>query len=551
MPDPAVVLRIGSNDAEAQARIRDTIKALDAMGKSVNEQSGMAQRAFRAEAQEAKRLLDTLKATTVQQEELGRVVQRTESRISAAATSMGRQYGAASRSIAMGIDQIARTGNVAGEGLKQVIATGAEMAFMFGVGGPIVGAIGISGMALFNFFQRSRKEIEETRKKAETELAALQNAGNISGITDRARAIEFGLPSEGPSAHAAGAFKGSLRDLRAELEQLNLEIVSQQGEKSAKELANMTARANELRGEIKKLEKDIADLMSAAQNVGNAPAERGMAPVVVAARSTAAAIEQARRNRLDFKNLNLRDGAPSELSTMKGSPVPLKSPDLAAIGADAMAKAENPFASMTISAADASERLTLVSMALGGINSALGEMGKEAESQFGRLTTISDVANATIWNVAEQGMQSLIRGGESTAKVLKKAAAEPIIAKLKMKGIEYAKESAGAFAQLNIPQGVALAAAAAGAFIGANKVAQLAGGGGGGGGGEGAGSGGGGGVNQRADGTGLGAQLGSREQTVRVEIVVVQKGPDGQETQRIMQKIQRLRDLEQPIRVVL
>ena len=547
MPDPAVVLRIGSNDAEAQARIRDTIKALDAMGKSVNEQSAMATRAFRTEAQEAQRLLNTVKATTAQHQELARVVQRTEQRIAQAATSTIRSYGGASRSIAMGIDQIARSGSLAGDGMKQLIAQGSEVAFMFGAAGPIVGAIGIAGLAVFNFFQRSRREIEETRKKAQAELAALQNAGDVTGLTDRARTIEFGLPAAGPSAHAPEAFKGSLRDLRGELAQLNLDIVSQQGEKSAKELAKMTARAGELRREIKKLEQDIADLMTTTLNIADAPAVRGLPAIVTTATSPVAAARDAERRRREM----LGELGKAEPGAMRGGAAVLKGGP--AIGVTE----EDPFARMTVSAVDASQRLVLVGAALGGINSALADMGAEAEAQFGKLTTVGDVAQAALENAANAGIQSLIRGHESTAKVLKRAAAEPIVAKLKMKGIEYAKESAGAFAELNIPMGIALAAASAGAFVGAAKVAQIGGGGGGGGGdgGDGGGGGGGSSVNQRG-GVGLGAQLGagggaSGSQMVKVEIVVVQKAPDGREVARIRQNIQRLEDLAQPIRVVL
>lgn len=159
--------------SDVQKKIGEALNLVDKMGSSINTKSATAVRAYRAEADAAAQLLKQLNASDGQHAALARSVQRVEKEVS---LFQSRMAGGA-RQLASGLDQMARSGQTAGEGLKSVISSGAEMAFVFGAGGPIVGAIGIAGLAIFSLFDRARKEMEATRKKAEAEIAQLRKAG--------------------------------------------------------------------------------------------------------------------------------------------------------------------------------------------------------------------------------------------------------------------------------------------------------------------------------------------------------------------------------------
>lgn len=101
------------------------------------------------------------------------------------------------------------------EGMKQLITSGAEMALVMGVGGPLVGALGLLGLTAYNIFSGIRKEMEETRKKMQDEVTAMVNAGNSAGLMKRAQDIMQGQPGDlGPDGKPA-PFSGGLAGKRA------------------------------------------------------------------------------------------------------------------------------------------------------------------------------------------------------------------------------------------------------------------------------------------------------------------------------------------------
>lgn len=83
------------------------------------------------------------------------------------ATAAGQQWGTAARGIASAAENMARSGNIAGESVKQIISQGANMAFAFGSKGPIIGAIGISTLAAIQFFQQVSDEAREAKRTLE------------------------------------------------------------------------------------------------------------------------------------------------------------------------------------------------------------------------------------------------------------------------------------------------------------------------------------------------------------------------------------------------
>lgn len=103
-----------------------------------------------------------------------------------------RRWGTASRQIAGGLEQVARQGKLTGESLKSIISNGAEMAFMFGAGGPIVAALAITGVAIFeNITGNIKKAREETVRFQET-IAGFRRSGNLAGASDAAQQLFSG-----------------------------------------------------------------------------------------------------------------------------------------------------------------------------------------------------------------------------------------------------------------------------------------------------------------------------------------------------------------------
>lgn len=209
----SVVLKISGDNKEAQRVIAETIRTVEKMGGSINTQSATAVKAFRAEADAARELLRQAGATDRQFEQLARTTQRVET---AAAGHMLR-IGGAARTMATGLDNIARSGNLAGEGMRTVMMAGSDLAFMFGASGAIVGAVAVTGGAIYNLFERTRKEMEATRKKFADEIATMIRSADQIGMITRLRDLELGDPGKGYSAHAPGAFVGGIRDLEGQL----------------------------------------------------------------------------------------------------------------------------------------------------------------------------------------------------------------------------------------------------------------------------------------------------------------------------------------------
>lgn len=114
----------------------------------------------------------------------------------AAISQVQTKSATAARQIAGNIAMVAAQGEVSAAALKNVVSQFANIGFMFGTGGAIAGAIGLTGLAIHNLFDRTRKEIEETRKKFEDELARMVNAGDVALMKKQAQDIFLGTPAK-------------------------------------------------------------------------------------------------------------------------------------------------------------------------------------------------------------------------------------------------------------------------------------------------------------------------------------------------------------------
>jgi hypothetical protein len=158
-------------------------------------------------------------------------------------------------------------------------------------------------------------------------------------------------------------------------------------------------------------------------------------------------------------------------------------------------------------------------------------MSDEGDAQWQRFSA-----------AAARSIHQIVNTQESVVTAAKRAAVEPIIAWLEAKALEASVNTLWESLSGNFAAAARSAAVTAAALTAARTISGWVGGGGGhSAGASSAGAGGGAGV-------GLGAQ-GRGNQTMKVEVIVVQRSPDGRELSRIRQGIQRLDDRGVPIRV--
>jgi hypothetical protein len=131
-----------------------------------------------------------------------------------------QRVGGAARQIAGGVEAIARTGKASGEALKQIISQGAEMAFMFGAAGPIVGAISIVGLSIYEHITKGIQEAKDEAVKLNRELEQL----DLTAAAKRQQQVFSGNPNaiRDPDERNAAfiARSGGLTGVRARIEEL-------------------------------------------------------------------------------------------------------------------------------------------------------------------------------------------------------------------------------------------------------------------------------------------------------------------------------------------
>lgn len=182
------------------------------------------------------------------------------------------KFGSGARQIAGAAEMIARQGKVTGESLKQIAAQAGEMAFMFGPQGAIAGAIAVTGVAIFSFFQRTRQEIEETRKKAQQEIDQLTNSGDYRGLQIKLRDLENGTP--------AGGYEDGIKGRQQRIGAMRSSLAATPWWESARrrELTSKIAAAN---AELEPLIEQRTRLMNLLLNPPVQPREiRGLPAVV-------------------------------------------------------------------------------------------------------------------------------------------------------------------------------------------------------------------------------------------------------------------------------
>jgi hypothetical protein len=145
--------------------------------------------------------------------ETERKAKRTKTQIEGtgtAASGLGNRYGSAAQQIAMATEAIARNGKVTGEAAKQILAQGSQIAFAFGAGGAIVGALSIFGLAAVTAFKRAREEAEKAQQAFDVSLEKFRLARDYRGASGLIVTLLQGDPEAEGEAERLGLLR--LRD---------------------------------------------------------------------------------------------------------------------------------------------------------------------------------------------------------------------------------------------------------------------------------------------------------------------------------------------------
>lgn len=509
-----------SDVAAAQAGIQRLIKTVEDMGRTVNATSAAGQKAFKAEADSVALLLKEMNASEKQLQQLtnARVAfaQRVKSESQAAASaaaSMATAHGAAAKDVVKGLASIAQEAKVTAGGLKDILSGVGSLAFAMGPTGAFVSAIAIAASSVVGLFQSARDEMEKTQKEFAAKLGEMQKTGNAKGLRDEAKAIY-----------------DQLVPLQQRLSQ------AQQNDFGGLTVVEGLRARRTLPEQIATLERQLADIRERALNPGPADIDRatmqritvtanapGRRPAGGAARSGPTSVvgsESGILGTVMTGNTALRDAMDAAQSTFRDP-----SSNVLAAMAEA---AQKPITAMQLLRAE-----------IRGTGEELKHMG--------------DLAKFALTNGLSAGLDAVITGQGNAVRALKRTAAEPIVAKLRMNAVESLGDAAKYAASFNFAGAAAALASATKNTLGAMAVARLGGisaggteGAGGGGASAGDPS-----FGRRAALAGDGLGTSRSEQPMRIEMVIVQRTPDGRELARTRQQIQRLDDRNQPIRVTL
>ena len=421
---------------QAQAAINETIKAVEKMGDSINVASLTGVRAFRSEAAAAKELLTTLGATEKQHTTLANNVKKVESQVDA----LKGQFGQAARGMAIGAASMIESGNLIGGGIRGIITQGANMAFMFGSTGPIVGAIGIAVVAIADLFVQSQNKINDTAILAVSRY-------------DEIRAYVARVSQEESEKRLAAAEKEA-----AELQKKIDAIPATTTDRFGATVANNSEELQKLQGALKTTRAE-------AEGIKVAMADKAVAEKLAKDAAAAALVaEQLKRANAELDEFMVRGGQ---------KPM---APNISVTGDDPrhLQKIENKepdiYNQPTLSKA------TIAKDSIGaGIRNAMVKLGDDAESQADRFVDIGSTIGDSLYNGAKRGLEALVTGHGNVIKVLKKAATEPIVTYLQAKAKEEIIKSGAAALSGNVAAAGGHAALAAAAIASSRYVAQLGG----------------------------------------------------------------------------
>lgn len=214
-------------------------------------------------------------------QELDAALQRSEGKLKntkaqiegsgAAANRAGAQYGSAARQIASATEVIARSGNVSGEAAKQILSAGSSIAFAFGAGGAVVGALSIFGLAVVTAMRKARDEIKQTVEAFDEEVRRLEGGRDYNAAGGLLTRVLVGDPG-----NAKREFQIPLAQLEAEINAVRDRTRRTLAGGGTEELATATRAEREAVAAAEEILRERKRQLDEAQRIFNLAAQRNV-----------------------------------------------------------------------------------------------------------------------------------------------------------------------------------------------------------------------------------------------------------------------------------
>lgn len=277
---------------------QERLKTLDAIDSRVEKMSETSRAAFKAmTADQQKAYLSFVGGAEAAAESTAAALTKTvvpaARRATVAVAEVGTEVRMLSHSGMIGLGELARgfgrvveTGQASAFAMREFSGAAMRLGGELGPAGGLAGIFVLLGGVIVETFMKARREIEETRKKFQEEIAKMANAGDVAKIEKQQRDLLYGLPYDdknklrAASKYANGAFEGSLADLEAHFAALQRQIPAGATMAPAK-------IADEWNRVVKALDEartKFDQLRTAALNVANQPSTTsGLLPMITSA----------------------------------------------------------------------------------------------------------------------------------------------------------------------------------------------------------------------------------------------------------------------------
>lgn len=198
---------------------------------------------------------------------LDRVGQRTARNIGtahkAAFTDMSHHGGIAARKLAGEIAMIAHEGAISARSMKQLAIEAGGLATLFGPEAAIASAVALTGVAIFNMFNRTREEMEKTRKAFQDELTKMVNAGDNAALMKQAQDLFRGTP--------ANNFEDGIAALEARRAPLNAQFNNAAAANNRIMMRRLTEELGKIDVVLTPIQQKFNEISAAIRDINNTP----------------------------------------------------------------------------------------------------------------------------------------------------------------------------------------------------------------------------------------------------------------------------------------
>ena len=187
--------------------------------------------------------------------------------------------------VGFGLEALARGGSAAEGGVRTALRAVASFAAFFGPEGFVVSGVAAALSGIIDLFTESRKQIEETRKKFDDEIAHMVESADVTGLQKQLQKLQVG--SIQIDDQGVARFKGGLVDLQQQVDTLKDDIKAAFGRGdlfSPKGVNALQRQLDTLEPTLAERQREFERLANTIKNLPTLPRElTGAKPIKITA----------------------------------------------------------------------------------------------------------------------------------------------------------------------------------------------------------------------------------------------------------------------------